>query len=184
MNTTTWLDRAHVAMRQLMASGDAFSADDLLALAGYPDGAHTANSRNSAIGSLFGQYSSAGEIIPVGVVRSTAASRKGGMIRQWRAVTTESSTLFDLAPYGGPERPPRPRRRTAPSEVKLFPPWVLLSSRRGGPVAHLLTAKAAPNQYGAWPTRCERLGYRVLIEGHPMARCCAPCWHIYQDAEL
>jgi hypothetical protein len=82
-------------------------------------------------------------------------------------------TLFDVEPFGGPERKRR-RRKSAPDEIRLLPPWVLLSNKRG-PVAHLLPRGAAPDKEGTWRTRCGRYGYRVNVAGTPMAKVCHSC---------
>lgn len=82
-------------------------------------------------------------------------------------------TLFDPSEFGGPERRPR-RRRQRPDEIRLAPPWVLLSNRRG-PVAHLLAHNAVPNENGGWRTRCGRIGYKVTVDGRPMAKVCHAC---------
>jgi len=89
-------------------------------------------------------------------------------------------TLFDLSEFGGPEPERRAKRRAAPDEIRLRPPWVLLSGARHGPIAHLLPDKAMPNKDRAWPTRCGNLGYRVTVDGSPMARCCGTCWRIHE----
>jgi hypothetical protein len=81
--------------------------------------------------------------------------------------------LFDVEPYGGPERQRRPRK-ARPDEIRLQPPWVLLSNKRG-PVAHLLDRNASPDREGTWRTRCGRYGYRVNVEGAPMAKVCHAC---------
>jgi hypothetical protein len=50
------------------------------------DDDHTANGKQSAIGSLFAQASRARRIAPTGrVTKSTAPHRKGGLIREWQA---------------------------------------------------------------------------------------------------
>jgi hypothetical protein len=88
-----------------------------------------------------------------------------------------SDHLFDITVYGGPERQRR-RRSARPREVRLQRPWVLLGTARSEPKAHLLVLNAAPNKNGGWRTRCGRVGYRIEIEGHPMALVCATCWDI------
>lgn len=166
----SWINQAEDAMRQLIAGGEPFSADDLLARVGSPDAEHAANGRNSTIGSLFGRYSAGGLIVAVGVAASQAPTRRGGMIRVWqRAPEGGQMRLFET--FGAPE--PR-RRKQAPDEIRFKPPWVLLSNKRG-PVAHLLKKDAAPDNEGTWRTRCGRYGYRVNVEGQPMAKVCHAC---------
>lgn len=169
----SWIDQAHDAMRRLIAGGEQFSADDLLAKVGSPDADHAANGRNSAIGSLFGQYSAGGQIVAVGVRQSEAPTRKGGLIRIWqRNPDMGPARLFDVEPFG-PERRRR-ERRVKPDEIRLQPPWVLLSNKNG-PVAHLLNQGAAPDGEGTWRSRCGRYGYRVNVPGVPMAKVCHAC---------
>ena len=82
---TMWATHAREAMEELIEAGEPFTADDLCDMAGQPDRDHRPNSRNSGIGSLFSEYSKAKRIVPVGVEKSRAPHRKGGMIRVWRA---------------------------------------------------------------------------------------------------
>jgi hypothetical protein len=82
-------------------------------------------------------------------------------------------TLFDVESFGGPERKRR-LRKTTPDEIRLLPPWVLLSNKRG-PMAHLLRRDAAPDAEGTWRARCGRYGYRVEVEGTPMGKVCQAC---------
>lgn len=176
----SWNDQAHQAMRHLMSSDEPFTADDLLAIVGHPDNDHAANSRNSAVGSLFAQYSANGQITAVDVRRSVASHRKGGLIRVWKRVEPEpSETLFDASIFGCATPRAARTRRERPSEIRLHQPWVLLGSHRLPPAAHLLASEALPNKDRAWRTRCERYGYRIEIEGTPMVRVCAPCWDLY-----
>lgn len=86
----TWHQAAEAALDGLIDSGEPFTADDLLNVVGVPDWSHSANGRNSAIGSLFAKASSAGRIACVGHVQSKSPTRKGGLIRQWRGVTTDA----------------------------------------------------------------------------------------------
>jgi hypothetical protein len=173
----TWSDDAHAAMRTLMASDDPFTADDLLALVGHPDTEHGANGRNSSVGSLFSHYSSNGQIVAVDVARSQASQRKGGLIRVWRRVPPESAdTLFDTSKYG-PAKQHRTRRER-PSEIRLHLPWHLLGHAGKPPMAHLLSIGMDRTKDGSWRTRCERYGYAVALDGHPMVRVCPSCWDL------
>lgn len=81
-----WNHTATAAMEVLIQRGEPFTADDLAALVNPPDPGHQPNGRNSAIGSLFAQYSSQKRIVPVGVSKSTAKHRKGGLVRIWQGV--------------------------------------------------------------------------------------------------
>ena len=80
-----WHSRAWTALHELAATGDPFTADDLIDRVGPPDQSHRANSRNSSIGGLFSQAASDGWIVSDGrVVRSRQPHRKGGAVRVWR----------------------------------------------------------------------------------------------------
>jgi hypothetical protein len=90
----TWRQRAWLVLCELAASGDEFTADDVLDRAGHPDDRHEANSANSAIGSLFRRAASEGRIMQAGrTVRSRQPHRKGGAIQVW--VGWQQPTLFD-----------------------------------------------------------------------------------------
>ena len=91
---TTWRQRAWTVLCDLAASGEEFTADDVLDRAGHPDERHQANARNSAIGALFRDAAKAGLIMQVGrTVRSRQPKRKGGMVQVW--VGFQQPTLFD-----------------------------------------------------------------------------------------
>jgi hypothetical protein len=92
--STTWASRANAAMRQLIEDGDPFTADDLVAITGWPDDRHASNGQNSAVGSMFQHYKRRGMIEACGVAQSKAPQRKGGMVRVWRPRWTQL-TLFD-----------------------------------------------------------------------------------------
>ncbi|MDF2732194.1 MAG: hypothetical protein K0S92_825 [Desertimonas sp.] len=176
----TWLTDAHTAMRHLMSADEPFTADDLLRIVGHPDADHGANGRNSALGSLFSQYSANGQIIAVDVARSQSAERKGGLIRVWRRAEPEpTETLFDASAYG-PERQKRATRRQRPSEIRLHMPWVVLGHAKKPPHAHLLPPGMPKTKDGALRTRCERYGYEIKFDTHPMVRVCPTCWDINQ----
>ena len=66
-------------------NGREFSADDLEALVGPPDPNRDPNAKNNSIGSLFMAYSKAGKITVVGHKNSSTPTRKGGLIRVWKA---------------------------------------------------------------------------------------------------
>ena len=90
-----WTDDAWGAMRELAASREDFTADDLRARVGEPDRRHTANGRNNSIGSIFRQAAAAGMIEQTGrVTKSRAAHRKGGMIQLWRGTPRAREGLF------------------------------------------------------------------------------------------
>lgn len=93
----TWHSRARAAMDQLIAEGDPFTADDLLELVGHPDTEHTANGRNSAVGSMFSAYSGNGLIEVCGTASSRAAHRKGGLIRVWKPRFRQLTIYDELA---------------------------------------------------------------------------------------
>lgn len=81
---TTWRQRAWLVLCDLAASGDEFTADDVLDRAGHPDSRHAANSANSAIGSLFRRAAAQRRIMQTGrTVRSRQPHRKGGAIQVW-----------------------------------------------------------------------------------------------------
>lgn len=175
----SWLTDAHTAMRHLMSSDDSFTADDLLRIVGHPDVDHGANGRNSALGSLFSQYSASGQIVAVDVTRSQSMERKGGLIRVWKRAEPEpSDALFDASVYG-PERRTRTRRQR-PAEIRLHMPWVVLGHAKKPPTAHLLPPSMPMTKDGSFRTRCERYGYKVELEGHPMVSVCPSCWDINQ----
>lgn len=75
-----WGRLADVAMRQLIRTGQPFTADDFNRLMDPVDAEPT--TRN-AVGSTFAAYRQRGLIKPVGFVISTSPKRKGGVIRQW-----------------------------------------------------------------------------------------------------
>jgi len=71
---------------QLVWWGEEFSSDDLTSSGAVTlDASHEPNSRNNGIGGMFSSASRDGHIVPVGVVKSKAPHRKGGMIRTWKA---------------------------------------------------------------------------------------------------
>lgn len=90
---------------------------------------------------------------------------------------SDEETLFDVGGYGGPPRR-RSRRKPPITEIHLVKPWVLLGHHGHEPVAHLLKHNALPNKDGAWRARCGRLGYRIEIEGRPLARVCRTCLNV------
>jgi hypothetical protein len=82
--TAGWQLDAERALGELIAAGDPFTADDLIARCGHPDPGHSPNARNNGVGTLFREAAKAGRIVDTGRhVRSTTPSRKGGMIRVW-----------------------------------------------------------------------------------------------------
>ena len=81
---TPWHHRARRVLDDLIESGQPFTADNLIARCGHPDHGHAANGRNNAVGTLFRDASTAGRIVPIGVVKSSTPTRKGGMIRVWQ----------------------------------------------------------------------------------------------------
>ncbi len=85
---TTWRVEAQRALAVLAASGQKFTADDLVAQVGMPDNGHKPNGRNNAIGSVFGEATSEKLIVAVGVTRSTTPTRKGGMVRIWQGTSS------------------------------------------------------------------------------------------------
>lgn len=175
----SWNHNAHTAMRRLMAADEPFTADDLLRMVGHPDGDHSANGRNSAIGSLFAQYSANGQIVAVDVAKSQAGARKGGLIRVWkRAEVEQTDSLFDASVYG-PETHKR-ERRARPTEIRLHMPWKLLGHASKPPTAHLLAVGMPKTKDGSLRTRCERYGYEIAMDGHPMVKVCQPCWDLNQ----
>jgi hypothetical protein len=83
-----------------LAHGVNFSANDLHELVPNPDGEHAPNGANSAIGSAFSRYSKAGRIEPTGrVLQSNQPHRKGGMVREWRAVTRQQQFTIGDEPW-------------------------------------------------------------------------------------
>jgi len=84
-------------------------------------------------------------------------------------------TLFDTTPFG-PERRKR-RVKPRPHEVRLNKPWVLLGGHHEAR-AHLLHPNGAMTKEGALYARCGRSGYRIDVEGHPMALVCGACWEL------
>lgn len=174
----TWVVDAHTAMRHLMSTDETFTADDLLRIVGHPDDEHSANGRNSGVGALFSQYSANGQIVAVDVARSQSVERKGGLIRVWRRAEQETSnTLFDASVYGT-EKQPRTRRQR-PAEIRLHFPWVVLGSAKKPPTAHLLPEGGhIKTKDGALRTRCERYGYEIKLDTHPMVTVCGSCWDI------
>lgn len=84
MRTPTWKEAADEALRELAATGDQFSADDLVERIGPPDLTRTPNGRNNSIGAVFSRARHAGLIEVVGYTRSTTPTRKGGLIRVWK----------------------------------------------------------------------------------------------------
>jgi hypothetical protein len=91
---TSWRDRASLALRDLAATGEPFTADDVLDRAGHPDDRHEANAANNAVGSLFRAAAAERIIMQTGaVVQSRQPHRKGGMIRVW--IGWRQPTLFD-----------------------------------------------------------------------------------------
>ena len=85
----TWLDRARVEALALARSGAKFTSDDLIDRVGVPDDGHSANGRNSAIGSVFRELSKQGWIETTGSKRSSQPHRKGGRVQVW--VGTEAA---------------------------------------------------------------------------------------------
>lgn len=80
-------------LAQLIEIGTEFSANDLTASGDITlDPDHEPNAANNGIGTLFSQAHKAKLIAPVGVTRSTAPHRKGGMIRTWQP--TEKGRLW------------------------------------------------------------------------------------------
>lgn len=91
----TWRAKAYPVLRDLAAPGPGhgFYSDDLVALVGWPDPAHPANSVNGAVGALFRSAGAQGLIRKTGRVRaSRQPRRRGGMIQEWEGVG-EQSTL-------------------------------------------------------------------------------------------
>lgn len=83
----TWQARARAALEDLAASGRPFTSDDLIDVVGWPDGEHTPNGANSAVGSAFRSAKAAGLIVTEGRVRqSRQPHRKGGAVRIWHGV--------------------------------------------------------------------------------------------------
>lgn len=78
-----WSDHARRALAELVATGNDFTADDLIALVG----THAPNGTNNTIGSVIGAARKRGEIVAVGTVKSTQPRRRGGMVRLWAPVT-------------------------------------------------------------------------------------------------
>lgn len=80
----TWDTDARAALERLAATRRPFSADDLIAEVGYPDGGHRPNSRNNQLGKLFQEASRQKLIATVGYAQSAQPHRKGGLIRVWQ----------------------------------------------------------------------------------------------------
>jgi hypothetical protein len=85
-------------------------------------------------------------------------------------------TLFDASVYGEPT--PKRKRKERPDEVRLGLPWHLLGHHGGPPMAHLLSIGMSKTKDGSLRTRCERYGYEIPVDGHPMARVCSTCWDL------
>lgn len=91
-------------------------------------------------------------------------------------MTEPEPTLFTMPGA----RPTRQRRKsTKPREIRLVRPWVLLGGH-AEPRAHLLVPGDVKNSKGALLTRCGRAGYRIQVEGQPMALLCSACWELVQ----
>jgi hypothetical protein len=81
---TTYRDTLAEAIERLAKTGEPFTADNVVAIAGWPDAEHTPNGRNSAIGAAFRLYRSQGMIRQTGqYVKSIQPHRKGGAIAVW-----------------------------------------------------------------------------------------------------
>lgn len=82
-----WREEAWEKLKELIAQGGEFSADDLLDCLDHPDPEHQANSSNSRIGPLFLKAQRAGLIEATGrSVMSQQSSRHAGRIQVWRPV--------------------------------------------------------------------------------------------------
>ena len=91
----SWQVRAWRMMGELAESGVGFYPDDLVERVGVPDGEHTANGANSAIGSMFRRARAAGLIEKTGRVRqSRQPKRKGGLVQEWRGVARDQGSLL------------------------------------------------------------------------------------------
>lgn len=77
-----WAHHADKAIKQLAATGQPFTADDVRAL--IPDGLTPAH--NNAWGGLFSAWRTNGTITPVGYRQSTHGPRHGGIQRIWKGV--------------------------------------------------------------------------------------------------
>lgn len=77
-----WMEDAHTAISALAArsirTGQTFTADDLRKMIGEPD-------HHNWIGASFQAAYKRGEIDQVGFTLSRSKSRRGGVIRVWRA---------------------------------------------------------------------------------------------------
>lgn len=87
-----------------------------------------------------------------------------------------SDTLFNPLPFG-PEPRRKRRRKPHPQEIRLSRPWVLLGGHLEAR-AHLLAPNGATTKEGALYARCGHSGYRIDVDGHPMALLCGTCWRL------
>jgi len=92
------------------------------------------------------------------------------------ARSVSEHALFDAEPFGPDPRPKRVRK-PRPQEVRLAKPWVLLGGHLGAR-AHLLSPNGSMTKEGALHARCGHSGYRINVEGHPMALVCGACWNL------
>lgn len=82
--------------------------------------------------------------------------------------------LFDPTPYGD-EPEPRRRQRAEPGEIKVRPPWVVLTSAERRPVAHVLDLKRTATREGSRFAVCGAAGRVLTLDGEPVAPACAAC---------
>jgi hypothetical protein len=96
-------------------------------------------------------------------------------------VTDTEPSLFDADRYG----PAKTKRRKVvrPEVVRLNKPWVLVGRANHQAEAHVLAIKPAVLQDGAVRTRCERYGYVIEVDGHPLAAVCRACFDIMHKDE-
>jgi hypothetical protein len=90
----TWRTKADAWFYGVVADPNRlFTADDLEDAIGHPDDEHEANGRNNSIGAAFAHAHKIGLIEPAGVTRSRQPKRKGGMVRVWKAATSQGRLL-------------------------------------------------------------------------------------------
>jgi CTP:molybdopterin cytidylyltransferase MocA len=78
-----WQARASVALDRLVATGEWFTADDLVRLVGVPDADHGQN-RSNAVGSFFSHAARRGVIVRVGFRPSVRVMGHARTVSVWR----------------------------------------------------------------------------------------------------